>query len=50
MPKMYFSIIMFVIWLFIGGYNMAVAENISRFAFFACWVTLLLYIIAVSVL
>ena len=50
MSNMPFAIIMFVIWLFIGSYNMVIAENISRFAFFCCWITLLLYIIAASVL
>ena len=41
---------MLVIWLFIGGYNLVVAEEISRFAFFCCWFTLLLYIVASSAL
>lgn len=50
MPDILFTITMFAIWLFIGSYNMVIAKNISRFAFFACWVTLLLYIIATSVL
>ena len=50
MFKMIFTISMFVIWLFVGGYNMVLAENISRFAFFCCWITLLLYIIAASVI
>ena len=45
-----FTVAMFVIWLVIGGYNMVLAENISRFAFFSCWITLLLYIIAASLL
>lgn len=44
-----FAIIMFMVWLFVGGYNMLVAENISRLAFFSCWITLLFCIIALSV-
>ena len=50
MPKMIFTITMFIIWLLIGGYNMVLSERISKVAFFACWITLLLYIIAASVL
>ena len=45
-----FTVVMFIIWLVIGGYNMVLAENISKFAFFWCWITLLLYIIAASVI
>lgn len=50
MIKMIFTVGMFVLWLLIGGYNMVLSKNISKFAFFCCWFTLLLYIIAASVL
>lgn len=43
------AVIMLMAWLFIGGYNMLVAENISKLAFFSCWITLLFCIIALSV-
>jgi hypothetical protein len=44
------TVIAFVLWLFIGGYNMVLADEISRFSYFVCWFTLLLYIIANSLL
>ncbi len=44
------TIPIFIIWLLIGGYNMVLAENISKRAYFFCWFTLLIYIIVASVL
>jgi hypothetical protein len=45
-----FTVIMFIIWLLIGAYNMVLTDNISRRSYFVCWVTLLLYIIASSLI
>lgn len=50
MIKMIITLGMFIVWLFVGGYNMVLAENINKFAFFCCWITLLLYIIAASII
>jgi hypothetical protein len=45
-----FTVIMFCLWLFIGAYNMVLADKISRFSYFICWISLLLYIITASVI
>ncbi len=43
-----FTVVTFIIWLLIGGYNLVLADNISKRAYFFPWFTLLLYIIAIS--
>ena len=45
-----FAVIMIILWILIGGYNLVLADKVSNLSYFCCWFTLLLYIMACSVL
>lgn len=38
------AIITFILWLFIGAYNLLFSNEISKFDYFFCWFVLLLYV------
>ena len=50
MIDMFVPVIMLIIWFYVGAYNMVIPEKISRLAFFCCWITLLIYIIATLII